>query len=85
MMKSEIKCSLRTKQPLLQTLSTSAVNKEKARWELHKDAACCFEQILEAAPHKAPLLRPFTSCFTKSSKKDEQDMLSIAGKIWTHK
>ena len=26
--------------------------KEKARWKLHKDAACCFEQILEAAPYK---------------------------------
>ena len=21
-------------------------------WELHKDAACCFEQILEATPYK---------------------------------
>ena len=27
--------------------------KEKDRWELHKDVQCCFEQILEAAPHKA--------------------------------
>ena len=25
---------------------------ENIRWELHKDAACCFEQILEAAPYK---------------------------------
>ena len=26
---------------------------EKAEWELHKNAACCLEQILEAAPHRA--------------------------------
>ena len=25
---------------------------KKARWELHKNAMCCFKQILEAAPHK---------------------------------
>ena len=25
---------------------------EKDRWELHKNAVCCFEQILEAAPPK---------------------------------
>ena len=23
---------------------------EKARWELHKDAMCCFEQVLEVEP-----------------------------------
>ena len=26
---------------------------EKTRWELYKNAACCFEQFLEAAPYKA--------------------------------
>ena len=26
--------------------------REKARWELHKDDTCCFEKVLEAAPHK---------------------------------
>ena len=25
---------------------------EKARWRLHKDVTCCFEQILEGAPQK---------------------------------
>ena len=25
-------------------------NEEKARWELHKDAMCYLEQILEATP-----------------------------------
>ena len=31
---------------------------EKARWELHKNAVCWFEQILEAAPHKTAAARP---------------------------
>ena len=34
---------------------------EKARWELHNDAACCFQQILEAAPCKTAIGRPLTS------------------------
>ena len=34
---------------------------EKARWELHKDAVCCFEQILEAALQKTAAIWPLTS------------------------
>ena len=30
----------------------------KARWEPHKDTAFCFEQFLEAAPHKTDSVRP---------------------------
>ena len=33
---------------------------EKAWWELHKDAACRFEHIPEAAPYKAAVIRPET-------------------------
>ena len=29
---------------------------EKARWELHKNATCCFEQILEAASYKTAVV-----------------------------
>ena len=36
----------------------------KARWELHKDAVCCFEQILEAAPHKTATVLPPASHLT---------------------
>ena len=44
------------------TIRTSTKHRvEKARWELHKDAVCCFEQILEAAPHKTAIVRPLTS------------------------
>ena len=34
---------------------------EKARRQLHKNAASNIEQILEAATHKAPTIRPPTS------------------------
>ena len=33
----------------------------KARWELLKDAAFCFEQILEAAPHKTAAVQSLIS------------------------
>ena len=33
---------------------------EKVRWEPRKDTVCCFEQILEAAPHKTSAVQPIT-------------------------
>ena len=35
-----------------QPLDSNKTFGEKARWEIHKITTCCFEQILEAAPHK---------------------------------
>ena len=37
---------------------------EKARRELYKDAACCFEQILEAELYKTAAVWPLTSHLT---------------------
>ena len=34
---------------------------EKARCQLHKNAASNIEQVLEATPNKAPTIRPPTS------------------------
>ena len=34
---------------------------EKARRQLHKNAASNIEQVLEATPHKAPTIQPPTS------------------------
>ena len=48
---------------------------KKARWEQHKNAASCFEYILEVAPRKTAAIQPLTS----HSKRDEQYMLGIAG------
>ena len=42
---------------------------EKARWELQKHAACCFEQILEAAPHKTAAIQPLHFHLTNNPSK----------------
>ena len=36
---------------------------EKTRWELHKDAACCFELILKSGHYKTAI-QPLTSHLT---------------------
>ena len=42
---------------------------EKARWELQKDAARCFKQILEAASYKTTAVWPLTSHLTNNQNK----------------
>ena len=42
---------------------------EKARWELLKNAACCFEQILEAASYKTAAVWPLTFYLTNHPRK----------------
>ena len=42
---------------------------EKARWELYKDAACCFEQILELAPYKTVVIQLLTSHLINHPRK----------------
>ena len=34
-------------------LESKETQGEKDRWELHKNAMCCFEQIMQAIPSKA--------------------------------
>ena len=36
----------------IQHMDTNKTERERARWELHKNAIFCFEQILEEAPYK---------------------------------
>ena len=50
---------------------------KKAKCEVHKVAVCCFEQNLEAAPHKMATNLPYH----KPSKKDEQDILDTAEEV----
>ena len=45
------------------------MDEEKVRWELHKNAAYCFEQILEAAHYKIAAVRPLTSFLTNLPSK----------------
>ena len=56
---------------------------EKAWRQLHKNAASNNEQILDAAPHKAPAVRPLTTQSRKLSKLDESDIRDTAGEVGT--
>ena len=42
-------------------LNANKTAREKARRQLHKNAASNIEQVLEATPHKTPTIRPPTS------------------------
>ena len=55
--------------------------REKAKWELNKNARYCFEQILEATPHKTAAVWPLTSHLKKPLKQDVQ---STVGKARTN-
>ena len=48
--------------------------------KLHKDAACCFEQILEAAPYKTAV-QPLTSHLTNHSSKTKKDMQGTSREV----
>ena len=50
-------------------MDTNKIHREKARWKLHKNATCCFEQILEATLDKTAVVRPTTSHLTNHPSK----------------
>ena len=49
------------------TLWLHHLDSNRARWVLHKNATCCFEQILEAAPYKTAALQPLISNLTNQA------------------
>ena len=57
---------------------------EKARRQLHKNAASNIEQVLEATHHKAPTYMATYLPSRKLSKLDEPDMQDTAGEAWTN-
>ena len=54
---------------------------EKAKWELHTDATCCFEQILEDAHFKTASVRPLTSHLTNHPRKARKTCWNTAGEL----
>ena len=42
-------------------MDANKMHREKARWELYKNATSYFEQILEVTPHKTIAAQPLTS------------------------
>ena len=41
-------------------MGANKMHSKKVRWALHKNAASCFQQILEAIPHKKVSVRPLS-------------------------
>ena len=59
---------------------------EKARWTLHKDAMCCFEQILEATPNKTVTVEPLASQLKNHPSKTNKTCWALLEKQGqTHK
>ena len=50
-------------------LDTDKIHEEKAKWELHKNATCCFGQILEAEPNKIEAVCLLVSHLTNHPSK----------------
>ena len=59
---------------------------DKARWELHKNATCCFEQILEAMSHKTAAARLLTSCHISRRTRHLGRKNELVSDVlfWTH-
>ena len=62
-------CSCISTTVWLHHLDSDKTLREKVRWELHKDAACCFEEILEAAPYTIATVQLLTSYLAKYPSK----------------
>ena len=54
---------------------------EKVSRQLNKNAASNIEEVLEAAPHKASVVKPLATHHKKLSKLDEPDMRDPAGEV----
>ena len=54
--------------------------REKARRQLHKNAASCIKQVLQATPHKQATYHPSQ----KLSKLDKPDIRDTAGEVRTN-
>ena len=58
-------------------MDANEIQREKVRWEIHKNAAHCHEQILEAIYYTAIDVQPLASHLI--NEEDKQDMRSIVG------
>ena len=63
---------------------------EKTGWGLHKDAACCFKQILETSPYKTTVVQPLTAHHSNHLSKMSKigwwnkNKLVSGIHLWTH-
>ena len=61
-------------------MDVKKTHREKARWELLKNAARCLEQILEVALYQTVTVRPLTSHHTNHSSKASKMCRVLLGK-----
>ena len=60
-------------------------HEEKVRWQLHKNATSCFEQVLETTLHKTAAVQPLTSHFKNHpSKTNKTWEIFLEKPWWTH-
>ena len=70
----------------LHHLDSDKTLREKARWELHKNAKYSFEQILKAAFHKIAAVQPPISHLANYPRKTNMTSGTLLEKQgWTHK
>ena len=63
-------------------MDTKKTHREKARWELLKNVACCFEYIVEVKSHKTAVVWPHASHLIII--QDKQDVQGTTGKARTN-
>ena len=61
-------------------MDANKTHKEKARLELHKNAANCLEQILEATSQKTAAIQPLASHLTNHSRKTNKTCWALLEK-----
>ena len=57
---------------------------KKLNGVLHKDATCCFEQILEAAPNKTEVVRLLPSLLRNHPNNPSKTSWALLVKVWTY-
>ena len=67
-------------------MNANNAQRKKTRWDLLKNAACCFEKILGATPNKTAVVRPPASHFTNYRINTNKTYGTLIGKQeWTYK
>ena len=65
----------------LHHIAANNADGRKVRGKLHKDAVCCFEQVLEATPHKTAAVHPLTPIL-QTIKDEKKNIRNTAGEMY---
>ena len=78
---NKVNCSRISATIWLHHLGSNKIPREKARWKLHQDFACCFKQIIEVVPYKTANVRPLTSNLIKHPRSKNELTSDLL--LWT--